>query len=269
MAQERDCALLSPWFIYYLAPVPTRKGVQPIAVQRGSFLVAGRALTRSVPRLWGHQADGTSQCPVCAEAGPPGRMLGPGKGPQTLTEPQRSTLQPWPGDSRPLHGKGRWRARSPRPAPRSLKAVPGVPGLGGPGGRGGTREDSRGRRGSRAGGGEATGMGTGDSGMKGMKGCMCREDGGWRDESDREAVGTQEWRRGEAERRLGWGQQGTEGWRGCGDERAGDRTGTSGDRRARAGGTADAASPYLHVLPVEPHHGRVSHQQRLDRKSVV
>lgn len=76
--------------VYLLSgPGSHPEGSSAHAVQRGSFLVAGRALTRSVPRLWGHQADGTSQCPVCAEAGPPGRMLGPGKGPQTVTEPQR------------------------------------------------------------------------------------------------------------------------------------------------------------------------------------
>lgn len=70
----------------------------------------------------------------------------------------------------------------------------------------------------RLGGGEAAGMGTGRSGMKRIKGCMDGEDRGWRDEGVREAEGAQEWRREEAERRPGWGQQGAEGWRGCGDE---------------------------------------------------
>lgn len=51
-------------------------------------------------------------------------------------------------------------------------------------------------------------MGTGRSGMKARMG---REDGGM------EAAGAQECRREEAERRPGWGQQGAEGWKDCGD----------------------------------------------------
>lgn len=42
---------------------------------------------------------------------------------------------------------------------------------------------------------------------------------------DRDAAGIEGWRRDEVERQRGWGQEGTEGWRGCRDGGAGDMEG--------------------------------------------
>lgn len=112
--------------------------------------------------------------------------MGLGKAPKGSVSPTDQHRSSAPGTDSPHTAR-----EGGTEAPRSPEAVPGVLELGRSGGLGGpgSGQDRRGRRGRRAGGvhlggaGEAEGMGTGQSGMKG---CMCREDGGMK--ADRKSV---------------------------------------------------------------------------------
>lgn len=73
---------------------------------------------------------------------------------------------------------------------------------------------------------------------------------------DGKATGTEEEEDGGMEGQRDRGMEGTEGWRSSRD------TGTEGRGSSEDRGM-DPTSPYLHVLPVEAHHGGISHQQRL------
>lgn len=113
----------APALFAYLAPAPIRKGVKPITLQHGSFPVARKALTHSVPHLWGHWTDVTPQCPTHADTGSLGWMLGLGMGPQTLPEPPEINLAAFfPGIY--SHYTAKDRAEVPHNVPSSLLAHP-------------------------------------------------------------------------------------------------------------------------------------------------